>query len=337
MELRLILWYILTILTTLILSENLTSPNPLFRRSLHMFNPGIEGAPNPWPRNPQNNLVEITYCYLNQRSRDEARSNLEDAIKGWIDALGGPASHVTGHGLAFRDVKDDEGNPIFCSEDGGSGGSNWNSEIPLGTMNVEYRRDVTGEASMWYRLDSSNPWRNHLKIGASADVVSTMHELGHKFGMGHEHQRADRDQFVRFRCHNLIGFEEATEDAQENDRGMNWQIMCEDPRYSTIWGFTAIAQYSLNFIPDASFQVLPLHTDDTPYDILSIMHYPTGIHSYDACLTDWELDQCDMVKWKTPKEAGVEWIARNMKPSAGDLAFVRRHYPWLDPPSSGTS
>lgn len=44
-------------------------------------------------------------------------------------------------------------------------------------------------------------------------------DLGHVFGLQHEHQRPDRNHFIWFKCKNLKGYDEAYEKANIDENG----------------------------------------------------------------------------------------------------------------------
>ncbi|MCB0349832.1 MAG: hypothetical protein KDD38_01535 [Bdellovibrionales bacterium] len=94
----------------------------------------------------------------------------------------------------------------------------------------------TGCWSMLGQADYVFGIKRRMNLGPHCDNYETvLHELGHAFGLTHEHQRSDRDQYVEVLRENI------------KDQFM---------------GFT----YKLNFMQQST-ELL------TPYDFLSIMHY----------------------------------------------------------------
>jgi len=91
----------------------------------------------------------------------------------------------------------------------------------------------------WSMLGSGfyfGPLRRRMNLGTRCDTYETvLHEMGHALGLTHEHQRADRDQYVEIRTQNV-----------------------SDP-------FLGIG-IKLNFAKQATDQL-------GPYDFFSIMHY----------------------------------------------------------------
>jgi hypothetical protein len=78
---------------------------------------GNTNGPIPWPRDKKN-LITIPYCYAREYDKTNVRTILEPAISSWEKALGGKASKDAGHGIVFKEVKDDDGKSIYCKKSG---------------------------------------------------------------------------------------------------------------------------------------------------------------------------------------------------------------------------
>ncbi|MCJ1363701.1 hypothetical protein MMC16_002810 [Acarospora aff. strigata] len=103
------------------------------------------------------------------------------------------------------------------------------------------------------------------KKGYGDATTNMVHELGHAFGLVHEHQRPDASQHVKFNCDNLYDY-----DKQKKD-GQDMQTLCTN-RYAA-----ANARFSAaDMIPYDSDEPYP---KSDIFDMNSIMRYNTYIGS----------------------------------------------------------
>lgn len=105
------------------------------------------------------------------------------------------------------------------------------------------------------QLGSTPGWATVAKVGSSRLVMDTEnvtverhfnHEMGHVFGLLHEHQRYDRNTYV------------TVSDTKKNK--VNYRIIPEHVKHCHLWIFCWYADNSTTY--------------STPYDYQSIMHYP---------------------------------------------------------------
>ena len=97
------------------------------------------------------------------------------------------------------------------------------------------------------------------------------HELGHVFGLLHEHQRPDRDISVQYRPERLRGFVQAWQSAQAD--GVSLQRLTGEAGVAEHYGFDMCK----------SFRRIAAAPDyHSTYDYASIMHYDgiTGLDVY---------------------------------------------------------
>lgn len=85
-----------------------------------LFSQAGAGGPRPWPReNTKDKKVVIQYCFERKHDRDAIEHDFRTrgtAI--WIQWLGGKASKQLAHAIEFCETVDDDGEPMYCHEDG---------------------------------------------------------------------------------------------------------------------------------------------------------------------------------------------------------------------------
>jgi len=97
------------------------------------------------------------------------------------------------------------------------------------------------------------------------------HELGHVFGLLHEHQRPDRDSWVGYNCRNVVGYRDAV--ARARAGGYTEDELCNRPGVAQYYGWGGSEFVKL---PATDSEIL------TPYDFFSIMHYDSRHGADDA-------------------------------------------------------
>lgn len=139
------------------------------------------------------------------------------------------------------------------------------------------------------------------------------------------------DQHVRYSCHNLNGYDDALGRAISTGipPAEAQKRLCNDADFSKKYGFRSAAFLKNDLLSSDPNRWGAL---DEPggYDIDSIMHYSSyAFGDVGACYEsqDW----CPLLRIKRDaqgNEVGTALIPLPTKPSAGDVAWVKRHYCW---------
>ncbi|KAH7072074.1 hypothetical protein BKA63DRAFT_568004 [Paraphoma chrysanthemicola] len=197
----------------------------------------------------------------------------------------------------------------------------WNDAFPGDALVIRRGPHNYGRGSLGY-YKNGEQGRHILQQGLGNEdfqiLWSMAHELGHVFGLLHEHSRPDRDNYVQFNCINLAGFEEALKRAYAD--GYNKQDLCTREDVADRYGFP-----SLEYMPD------PQGWRSAEYDHDSIMHYPSQAHAN----VDLVIDPNNPDFYPLVRLSGAERKKKmNFPPeedfeiSAGDVGAIRDMYPW---------
>ncbi|KAF2107403.1 hypothetical protein BDV96DRAFT_693413 [Lophiotrema nucula] len=298
------------------LNDDTMSPEGLGAATL-FTDPEFEGS-KPWPVGTDNRNT-IAYCYDDPTSYTKLRSQVGNAIKQWLTALGGQASETSGHNLVFQEMKDERGRPMYCNQKGAD--YDWNPRLSWYTLSIEYKESqeiAAATVGLVVYLNPPVPWTTTLFVGPKTDDADMIYEFG--------------DQWVLYACQNLYDFDEVW--ARVRDKpGMTKEKLCEDP-------WTALKEKfsGLPFVKNLSLGGARLDSDNPflhvrpggDYDTSFIMHYGSKGSSRNECDQN-HMESCALLKYKEHgnPSGGYEWIPRHTaKPSSVDIAWVKAVYPW---------
>ncbi|KAF2825155.1 hypothetical protein CC86DRAFT_39547 [Ophiobolus disseminans] len=171
-------------------------------------------------------------------------------------------------------------------------------------------------------------------------IAALAHELGHICGLWHEHQRPDRDHYVRFNCEALKGYDQAKK-ISDREGHHTMDEICASGALAATYGFDMVAQYdTIEHIDPASDvqgqiwywkQNYPYHD----YDDNSIMCYSSNAHYWRkndellrVSLALWRDRLPDFVPPKEFTKDDLDNVYRVDKPSPKGVEGIKKLYPW---------
>ncbi|KAF2872078.1 hypothetical protein BDV95DRAFT_618650 [Massariosphaeria phaeospora] len=282
----------------------------------------------------------IHYCFGTPEARRVIEPFLLKAWAIWTEAL------VVQHGLELSEYPFKAKWRYCYKEQTGSDKTlTWNPDVKADTLVIRFN-DNPDDPPFWttlgYRPSSldKDPGRHSMEIHPKAiseacdqdSATKTIaHELGHVFGLYHEHQRPDRDLYVAFQCKNLAGYDNAVKLVAEAGGVHTMKQVCNDVGLARKYKFWEIADFHTIETPP-----ILLNYPEREYDTESIMHY----HSFYCVdqskdmndiksmpLAAWlvDIEECDNLP--SVKDENTNFIFEADEPSAGDIERIAFLYP----------
>lgn len=227
----------------------------------------------PWPQH------ELTYCFEKPEDEGLLKPILEAGHKMWRDA---------GLKEGYIELKQ-----VPCT-----------AEDPV-ALRVSYSKGQMGTTVGCGKGGNSMIFDPDFKGGFKDSTINMAHELGHAFGLMHEHQRPDAPEHVTFHCKNLKDYDDFV---KKFGKKIVDEQLCTNVFQATNVGWFNAAQL-VPYKEDIGFE------KSTEFDMDSIMRYGSyfgakGIIFKDKTLTD-----------KNNKELSLA-----SKPSALDVARINDLY-----------
>ncbi|CAI9637377.1 unnamed protein product [Alternaria burnsii] len=221
----------------------------------------------------------------------------------WIEYLGGTAGKDSGHAISFKERLNSEGKPMYCTtvkkyRDG------WNAGIPYDTVAIKFM-DGGGWGASVGLTQNGKPWQDLVKLSDGFTLGAVLHELGHVLGQAHEHNREDRDTYVKVQYKQLADWEDCWARARqkEGDR-ITEDGLCLSMYRALKYQYTCASLLrTWSSLVGQSKQISDCNNDG------------------EDCPVQQYIDRNDHGK-------GTTLLNRATKPSQMDIMWVKRTYPW---------
>ncbi|KAJ4986431.1 hypothetical protein SVAN01_08123 [Stagonosporopsis vannaccii] len=287
------------------------------------FNPKFR---QPWPLvtyGPNHKYRVLKYCYTNKATRDEFHCRIQRGLTVWADKLGGFPTADKGYNLASLEARNTQGQTEFCV---GADGKSWNPMVEPGTLWISENvgSPWTGRATIGYDVTSlDKPDRHYLTLGAMVGLATIVHEASNLQNKRPDGSTSSGDEYLLYQCQNLGGYYDALARAMKEEN-MNAQDastkLCGD------WDFARKFQFfGVEYIKNPKGYML----DDGEFDVQSIMLYDTGMAASTKCMSN--IMACPLLQYVKggDKTSGLMRIPLRTEPSARDIEWVKKWYPWV--------
>jgi hypothetical protein len=164
---------------------------------------------------------------------------------------------------------------------------------------------------------------------------------GYVFGLWHEHQRYDRDQYIRFNCEALKGYEGAKMRVQSQGRHSMDEV-CTHGVIAASYGFYAVESYTKHDTLDPGATKIGLNYPryqnypENDYDYMSIMQYSSNPKNWfddnkklQSSLAFWKHGGPNFVPPTTVTKDDLDFIYDKSRPSDKDVKAIQMLYPYV--------
>lgn len=214
--------------------DELSNPSPIDARSIEKryLIPSL-GRLRPWPNN------EVRYCFETEADKAALFGNLKDAIDRWWYA-GLDQRFYKWTEVSAEECKAKRSTTLLIKRTNDLGHATTYGFAPADPANYNFGPEMELNDGDWGGYDT--------KVGTFA------HEIGHVWGLDHEHQNPNywrqEDGFAyankgevfgkdNFFCQNIIGYSDALESAQKDRGPQGAKEICTNIAIAILYDFSA--------------------------------------------------------------------------------------------------
>ncbi|KAH7125256.1 hypothetical protein B0J11DRAFT_614665 [Dendryphion nanum] len=264
----------------------------------------------------------VSYCYFNAESGDVLHGSFDEAVNMWqVIILQADSRKISNKEfISILHWAEHLANRMVTAYTSSTSHYLWtrlltpSSIIPHDTLVIQFvPMGYPNKATVGYLPWGDEPGRHNLRGAKNTEVQKIAHEISHVLGILHEHQRWDREQYLKFTCENVWGYETAVRRCEASE-DCDMDMLCTYYGTASDLPWTSGRSFTVGNVGDLDSQ--------GPFDFESVMLYSAeGWADKDECSIEKKAESCPLCK-RTADGGLVEMSSSSTAASTMATAYL---------------